>query len=512
MKFCPRFSVAVAAFLQFSFIAPALAQPTLTPIQAVQRDSYELKKTPIRESTKVAVPSAIRNYSWCGPVVPADWDWAFGYLPPLNMEKLREVKTVAAPRILPITTALDELAAEPMLQSASWSFCALDIKTGEVVAQRDMQRALIPASSMKTLTTSTALGLYGTDFVFKTELQYDGQLSEGTLNGNIYLKTYGDPLLCSASPDAAMSYESFAAMLARVIRDVGIRTINGYIVADDLIFDPAITAKWQPYNGLVSTTTYTQPTEVATVGDGEEGAPTTPTSKTITTVVSSGTDPALQLAYYFRNNLVKSGVQIMQPTVTQRALLSTGTASSSARFTMFTHNSAPLRYIVKRTNERSSNVYAEAILRSVAFRQTGIATTYSGTQAVREFWTAKGLDLSSSLLQDGSGLSYNNYVSPFTFARLLFLIQRDPQIKDSFYESLPLAGVSGTLEKYFQGMSGYGRIHAKTGTLTRILSYTGYAPLADGRTVAFSMVVNNYSGTAYAMRQKLTQALSRLVE
>ena len=73
---------------------------------------------PVRDSKKVAVPSAVRNYSWCGPVVPADWDWAFGYLPPLNMEKLREVKAVAAPRILPITTALDELAAEPMLQSA----------------------------------------------------------------------------------------------------------------------------------------------------------------------------------------------------------------------------------------------------------------------------------------------------------------------------------------------------------------------------------------------------------
>jgi serine-type D-Ala-D-Ala carboxypeptidase/endopeptidase (penicillin-binding protein 4) len=508
MKCCPRFmAYAILAFLPLSTL---IAQPTISPIQPVSKT-----ENPVGGSTAgIAIPAAVRNYSWSGPVVPEDWDPVFGYIKPVE-EKVKQVsaETTKVARVLPITTALQDLAAEPMLQSASWSFCAIDIKTGDIVAQRDMQRALIPASSMKTLTTSTALGLYGNDFVFKTELQYDGQLSEGTLNGNIYIKTYGDPLLCSASPDAAMSYESFAAMLARVIRDVGIRVINGYIVADDLIFDQSITSKWQPYSGLVSTTTYTsQALETAAISDGEEGATTTTRTKQVTSVVSSNGEPSLQLAGYFRNNLTRSGIQVNQPTVTQRALLSAGTASTAQRFTMFTHNSAPLRYIVKRTNERSSNVFAEAILRSVAFRQTGIATTYSGAKAVREFWSSKGLDLSSSNIQDGSGLSYNNYVSPYTFARLMLLINKDPLIKDSFYESLPLAGVSGTLEKYFQGMSGYGRIHAKTGTLTRILSYTGYAPLADGRTVAFSMVVNNYSGTPYNMRQKLTQALSRLVE
>ncbi|MEY4928207.1 MAG: D-alanyl-D-alaninecarboxypeptidase/D-alanyl-D-al anine-endopeptidase [Bacteroidota bacterium] len=505
MEFCPRFlSFAAIGLLT---VSAAFAQPTLTPVQASPKDATSDNTAP----KGMAVPAAVRNFSWCGPVVPPNWDWALGYLKPVVEQPKVAETPKAAPRILPITTALTDLSMEPALQGASWSFCAIDIKTGEVLAQRDMQRALVPASSMKTLTTSTALALYGTDFVFKTELQYDGQLLEGALNGNIYIKTYGDPLLCSASPDAAMSYESFAAMLARVIRDVGIRSISGYIVADDLIFDPNITEKWQPYSGLISTTTTFTPSETAAFADGEEGV-SSPKSKQIISVVSSGGEPALQLAHYFRNALTKSGIQISQPTVTQRALLNSGAASTAPRFTMFTHNSAPLRYIVKRTNERSSNVFAEAILRSLAFRQKGIATTYSGTQVVRDYWTSKGLDLAGSSIQDGSGLSYNNYVSPYTFAKMLILINNDPKIKDSFYESLPLAGVSGTLEKYFQGMSGYGRIHAKTGTLTRILSYTGYAPLADGRTVAFSMIVNNYNGASYAMRQKLTQALSRLVE
>ena len=502
MEFRPRFIALAAAVLLTSL---AIAQPTIAPIQPIVKDATQEK------IVGIAVPAAVRNFSWCGPVVPDDWDIVFGYLAPVVEKPKVVVEMPKVVRALPIIGALGDLAAEPMLQGASWSFCAIDIKTGEVLAQRDMQRALIPASSMKTLTTSTALGLYGNDFVFKTELQYDGKLMEGTLNGNIYIKTYGDPLLCSASPDAAMSYESFAAMLARVIRDVGIRNITGYIVADDLVLDPTITAKWRPYSGLVSTSTYSTTTETAAIGDGEEGTTTTQ-NKQVTSVVSSGAEPALQLAHYFRNNLTKSGVQIALPTVTQRALLSAGTESKEQRFTMFTHNSAPLRYIVKRTNERSSNVFAEAILRSVAFRETGVATTYTGAQTVRNYWTNKGLDLSGCSIQDGSGLSYNNYVSPYAFAKMLILINKDPQIKDSFYESLPLAGVSGTLEKYFQGMSGYGRIHAKTGTLTRILSYTGYAPLADGRTVAFSMVVNNYNGAAYNMRQKLTQALSKLVE
>jgi serine-type D-Ala-D-Ala carboxypeptidase/endopeptidase (penicillin-binding protein 4) len=451
-----------------------------------------------------------KKYTPVGPSIPTDWDWTKGYVAVAAPQKVETVRAVQSQ--LAIHNALSELEMEPSMQSASWSFCALDLATGKVIAQRDMMHPLIPASSMKTLTTSTALSLFGNDFTFKTELGYDGTILDGVLTGNLYIKSYGDPLLCSASPEAGMSYESFAQMLARVVRDMGIRSINGYIVGDDMVLPQNVMAAWQPYSANISQYVATTPAPVTESFSDEGGDSFGQTSKVVTSVAISSNDPVLQLAFTLRNVLNKYGITVSQPVVTQRALLATNNASILPRQNVFTHNSAPLRYIVKRTNEKSSNVFAEAILRAVGFYSTGAGSTYNGASEVRRHWAAKGLDMSSSAIYDGSGLSYGNNVSAHTFARLMEMIHKDKTIQSSFYESLPIAGATGTLEKWFYGMSGAGRIHAKTGTLTRVLSYTGYAPMADGRMAAFSLIVNNYSGTPYAMRLKLTQALSRLVE
>jgi D-alanyl-D-alanine carboxypeptidase/D-alanyl-D-alanine-endopeptidase (penicillin-binding protein 4) len=271
-------------------------------------------------------------------------------------------------------------------------------------------------------------------------------------------------------------------------------------------------ANWQPYSANISQYVATTPAPTTESFSDEGGDSFGQTTKVVTSVGISSNDPSIQLAFTVRNVLNKFGITVSQPIVTQRALMATNNTSTLPRQLLYTHKSAPLRYIVKRTNEKSSNVFAEAILRAVGFYSTGAGSTYNGASEVRRHWSGKGLDLSSSVINDGSGLSYGNSVSALTFARLMEKISKDKTVQNPFYESLPIAGATGTLEKWFYGMSGAGRIHAKTGTLTRVLSYTGYAPLADGRNVAFSLIVNNYNGSPYAMRLKLTQALSRLVE
>ena len=461
---------------------------------------------PTRKTT-IAQPTAVRNTQFVGPNIPDFWVRKEMVAPPKKEEKVYSTS-------LPIHTALGELDWDPMMNGASWSFCALDMKTGEVIAQRNMNSSLIPASSMKTLTTSAALAVMGNDFTFKTELQYDGQISDGVLNGNLYLKTYGDPLLCATSPEYGMSYEGFVGVFTRIIKDIGIRKINGYIIGDDLILDNAVTARWLPYNANISTynIAVAAPAETMTSleeGGGDGGASAT---KQVVSVISSSADPACTIANIFRNSLNKNGISVSNPAVTQRALISLGQAPTLPRNTIYTQNSQPLSYVVQRTNQKSSNVLAEAILRALAFYTSGVTTKEQGSQAVRKYWQSKSLDMSAVSQQDGSGLSYSNYVSTYTFARLMYLIEKDKALFPVFYTSLPIAGVSGTLEKWFHGQTGVGLIHAKTGTLTRVLSYTGYAPLADGRTAAFSLVVNNYSGSPFNMRTKLTQTLSRLVE
>jgi hypothetical protein len=78
--------------------------------------------------------------------------------------------------------------------------------------------------------------------------------------------------------------------------------------------------------------------------------------------------------------------------------------------------------------------------------------------------------------------------------------------------SLPIAGETGTLEKWFHGTPAKGKIRAKTGSMSGVLSYTGYAPRANGSTIAFCLIVNHYNGKANDMRKKLTWTLAQLVE
>ena len=73
----------------------------------------------------------------------------------------------------------------PELRSASVGFCIMDIETGEIVSSYDSQRLLLPASALKLLTSATALGIYGGEHRFYTDVQYSGHIGkDGVLYGD----------------------------------------------------------------------------------------------------------------------------------------------------------------------------------------------------------------------------------------------------------------------------------------------------------------------------------------
>ncbi|MDV7402019.1 D-alanyl-D-alanine carboxypeptidase, partial [Arthrospira platensis SPKY1] len=101
----------------------------------------------------------------------------------------------------------------------------------------DPQRSLRPASNLKLLTTGTALALLGTGYRFKTELQHDGRLSaNGRLEGNLYLKGYGDPSLGSPLLEGALGPEAVMEQLRLAVQRAGIRSVSGKVIADASVF------------------------------------------------------------------------------------------------------------------------------------------------------------------------------------------------------------------------------------------------------------------------------------
>ena len=96
-----------------------------------------------------------------------------------------------------VQAQLDVMEESADLKHAAWGFCLYDVESGKKLLSRNDKMSLLPASTMKTVTSSAALGILGEDFRFETHLEYDGEIVDGVLKGNLYIKGGGDPTLGS---------------------------------------------------------------------------------------------------------------------------------------------------------------------------------------------------------------------------------------------------------------------------------------------------------------------------
>ncbi len=462
-----------------------------------------------------------------------------------------------------LQNAIDKLAADPDLKHAGLGICVIDIESGKVIAQFEKDRSLIPASSLKVVTTATALSKLGVDFKFKTELQYDGKLeSDGTLKGNLFIKGYGDPTLGSDRFKKAMPLDELLAEFVKAIKKAGIKRINGKIVGDASFYTSSVNGRswiWEdlgnyyasgawglnilenryylniqqnPKLGGMTTIESTKPSipnlllinEVrsaeANSGDNAYifGSPysytrfvrgTIPVGKGIFTIKGSIPDPPFFTAHLLTEALENNGV-LTSKMATSQFELEREEKVKIARKTIHTHYSPSLKEIVTETNLESVNLYCESMLRYLATTNGNNTEVEAGLEIIYKFWKEKGLDTEGFFMEDGSGLSPLNNVSAFHLAKILQLITKDKKLINSFYESLPVAGRSGTLENMLRGTIAENNLRAKSGGMNRVRSYTGYARTKSGKLLSFSMIANHFSCESKVMRQKMEKIMVEL--
>ena len=180
------------------------------------------------------------------------------------------------------------------------------------------------------------------------------------------------------------------------------------------------------------------------------------------------------------------------------------------RKTITAYKSPTLKEIVVDTNLRSDNDLSEAILRMVGFQKMGDQSLPSGRSVVTEHLREKNFDMEGLNYMDGSGLSRSNMVTPIAQVKFLTNLMNEPYYKD-FFESLPTAGQTGTLKKSFFG-NAYGQIFAKTGTLNKVKTLAGYIKTRSGKTLAFSLLINNYAGSVDQVKSRMEELLDSTVE
>ena len=461
-----------------------------------------------------------------------------------------------------IRLALQKMTADKDLKNASIGFYALDLDSNKFIGGLASSRSLIPASTMKLVTSATALEMLGPNKRFPTRIKYTGKIdSNCVLNGNIYIDGGGDP--CLGSQRFPKQYVNFIGKWADSILKLGIDSVNGRVIGDATIFDEQmIPSTWiwadlgnyygagpcglsiyeNKCNVEFSSFKKGDSTEITCVypfipnlkfDNGVKGMIThkdlsyifgapyqenrsikggIPVNKQDFMVKGSIPDPAYLAAFELDMELRSLGLKLANSSTTIRKMKNEGFADvKKKRRTIITTWSPKVIDIINLTNMYSINLYAEHLMNQIGVSKYRSGDTGSGTQATTLFWKEKELDTDGFYVNDGSGLSRFNGVTAKQLVGILKYMNESKN-KDLFLRTLPIAGKSGTMRNFAKGTVAHGKVRAKSGTMTRVKSYAGYVTTKNKRNIAFAIIANNYNCSSFQMKKKMEKIIIKLAE
>jgi serine-type D-Ala-D-Ala carboxypeptidase/endopeptidase (penicillin-binding protein 4) len=462
-----------------------------------------------------------------------------------------------------LNAEIESLKKDKALQHAVWSVSVMNTKKDTLIAEYNSNISLVPASTLKIVTTAAALSILGSDFIFETQLLYDGELDtvSGILKGNLFIKGGGDPTLGSEyfkdKKDSLTVLEKWAVIL----KAKGIKKIEGAIIGDAGIFeDNMVPSQWiwsdmgnyfgagacgLSYNDnkykvlyksgapgtaasvirIVPEIPGMQLVSSVTAGGSDDnafiyGSPysnyrsasgTIPANRNNYDIEGSIPDPALFCAQAFEQALKNIDVLVVKKATTVRALKETNEYKDPTKKILHKHYSPTLDKIVYWTNLKSLNLYAEHLLKYIAYKKTGYGSGAAGTDIVTAFWKNKGVDTGGFFMNDGCGLARANAITTKTEAQILRLMTKDKNYT-AFYNSLPVAGKSGSLGSLCDGTFAENNLRAKSGYITRARGYAGYVKNKKGELLCFSVLANNYDCSPAEMKLKLEKILIAIAE
>lgn len=417
------------------------------------------------------------------------------------------------------------------MNHAITSIYAVDSRTGKVLFDERSDTSVVPASTMKVVTTAAALYLLGPETRFETYLEYDGTIDEsGVLHGNLYIRGGGDPCLGSDRTTDSLPWESQVEAWAGAIASLGIKKIEGGVFGDASRWERALAPSgwlWEDlgnYYGAgasaltfhenlyslffkpggkvgdaatiarldppVSAITFLNEVKTGPVGSGDCACiygsefslvqflrGTIPAGVSEFAIKGAIPDPAAICSMFLSQELEKRGIGIEQKDLAR-----------GARTAFHTTYSPPIKDIVYWTNQKSVNLYAEHLLKKMGEVVYGEGSTLAGTKAVTEFWKAQGIDLGGFNMVDGSGLSRKNIVTAKQLVAILSKI-KNSEFSNVFFQSLPQKS---------------GQCKAKPGFMSLVRGYAGYQ--GD---VVFAIIVNNHTSRAEA-DEKIELVLSQI--
>jgi D-alanyl-D-alanine carboxypeptidase/D-alanyl-D-alanine-endopeptidase (penicillin-binding protein 4) len=419
---------------------------------------------------------------------------------------------------------------------ASVSALVVNIDLGDTLLMANPNALLVPASTLKLLTTGAALEMLGPDFKYRTQIYTVGSISQGVLNGQLLVVGGGDPTLGSSvfsAPSQSTAFEQIFLMLQKV----GITHVNGYLLVDASYFPSLLPPPgriWEDignyYGALPCGLNYRDNTFFAILSSpsmpnlpckllGTE--PELPGMSFKCKVVSSSVNQDSAYIYGLegtkqwtiegaipagQSNFRIKGALPFPPSVFAKEcvdyLLAKGilfsgqpkvndpTVDVSSKASIGEIESVPLSQTINYINVYSNNLLADNLYLTLAKKSGNEVSWQNAKQELTHYWQNRIKSGAGLSFADGNGLSPKNKVSARQFVDVLTYMKKS-QYFDIYISSLAIGGKTGTLKNLWTSPDTVGRVFAKSGTLNGVVAYSGYFLNSKNQWCAFSITVNN---------------------
>lgn len=433
----------------------------------------------------------------------------------------------------------DSALAAPMWNNARWGVLIVDVASGDTIVAHDADKLFMPASNQKLLTAAIALQQLGPEYRWHTPVMLRGYQRGTTWHGDVLVVGSGDPSVSDSlrGGHAAATFAPIIAALStrgitRIIGDVrtfgdaftGATTGFGWAVddgdeaygaaIDELLFNDGLLTLRVTAGASVGATVRIRraPTSayppllirattrgIGTVGERLRASyDSTAAAIAVTGTLPVGDSAKLTLAYRHPNDAYRAALRetIVASGVRMTAAGSTALARARMRDTsmdtLVVLESPPLRDVLPRMQKPSQNQIAEMLFRTTGHVGSNDGSADSARAVGARTLALFGVTNADVAYRDGSGLSRHDYVTPRAIVRVLDAMRRSPWFS-IYRDALPLAGVDGTIASRMRGTAAANNAHAKTGTVDKARSLSGYVTTADGHLVLFSMLCNNFT-------------------
>jgi D-alanyl-D-alanine carboxypeptidase/D-alanyl-D-alanine-endopeptidase (penicillin-binding protein 4) len=459
----------------------------------------------------------------------------------ISAQEAKPLKTVAE-----LQQQLSAHLTQHKFDAALWGVKVVLLDSGKVIFEENPQKLFSPASNSKLYTVALALDRLGADYRIKTSLYAAAKPSAGVLQGDLVVFGRGDPTINAR----LHNNDIFAALepLVAALTNAGVQRITGDLIGDDSYFrGPPYGSGWawddteSYYGAEISALTINDNSLQVSVKPGSKVGETCaltispPTSyisfsnrtetatngvhRTISfyrpleqnAIYASGRmpleipifmddvtvhNPAGLFISFFKEALMRHGIKVEGKLRTVNWLeRQVDPIRIEKLVEMGSVESPPLRDIAREIMKPSQNLYTDLLLAHVGEQHRTAQSAPNetseelGIRELNKFLAETGVKKGDVFFEEGSGLSRNNLTTPNATVALLQYMSRH-KCADVYSNSLPIAGVDGTLRGRMKGTAAAGNVRAKTGTLRWANSLSGYVTTAAGERLLFSIMLN----------------------